>query len=228
MSIAIKLVCATRVNAEQFATHTALGRSLALFQLPFATLRLFPSNVDGLPQVYNRVLRESVGNPAILVFIHDDVHLVDFFWPQRLVDGLNKFDVIGLVGNRRRATRQPGWMFVDDKQTPDAAENFSGVVAHGGGWPPRTINYYGPSCLEVKIIDGLMMAAHSETLLSRGIDFDERFDFDFYDLDFCRRAEEKGLRMGTWPIQVVHESVGDFDSARWRRGYERYFDKWGS
>jgi hypothetical protein len=228
MSAAIKLVCATRASFEQFYTQTALGRSLALFNVPSATIRVFPNNVAGLPQVYNTVLRESVGKPAILVFIHDDVHLLDFFWPELLVEGLKKFDIIGLAGNKRRAPRQAGWMFLDDKLTRDAAENLSGVVGHGKGWPAQGINRYGPTGVEVKIMDGLLLAAHSETLLSNGVAFDETFDFNFYDLDFCRSAEVHGLHMGTWPIQVIHESGGDFTTARWRQGYERYIDKWKS
>ena len=94
MSAAIKLVCATRASAEQFSTQTALGRSLSLYRWPFVELRLFPNNVAGLSQVYNTVLRESVGNAAILVFAHDDVHLLDFFWPERVLEGLGKFDII--------------------------------------------------------------------------------------------------------------------------------------
>jgi GT2 family glycosyltransferase len=72
------------------------------------------------------------------------------------------------------------------------------------------------------------MAAHSDTLLSRGLWFDERFDFHFYDLDFCREAERLGVRVGTWPLPVIHESGGGFGSPSWRRACEVYFDKWGS
>jgi hypothetical protein len=61
----------------------------------------------GLPIVYNRAIRESARDPATLIFIHDDLHLLDFYWPTRIVHGLAKFDVIGLAGNRRRVARQP-------------------------------------------------------------------------------------------------------------------------
>jgi hypothetical protein len=46
-------------------------------------------------------IREAATDPAILVFIHDDVHLLDFYWPTRLHHGLAKFDILGLAGNRR-------------------------------------------------------------------------------------------------------------------------------
>jgi hypothetical protein len=228
MTVTIRLVCATRESRDNFATKTALGRSLALYKWPFIDLRLFPDNAAGLPSVYNTVLRESFDDPALLVFIHDDIHLLDFFWPERIIAGLNKFDIIGLAGNKRRVPRQPGWLHIDDKFTRDAPENLSGVVSHGKAWPAQGINYYGPPGVEVKVMDGLLLAAHSETLRSQRVLFDETFDFDFYDLDFCRQAERRKLRMGTWPIQVMHESDGAFGSPSWRRGYEKYLAKWQS
>jgi GT2 family glycosyltransferase len=141
--------------------------------------------------------------------------------------GLGAFDVIGLAGNRRRVPRQPGWLFLDERLTPDNRENLSGAVGHGRGLPLDTIDVFGPSGQPVKLLDGLFLAVGSETLRAKSIRFDERFDFHFYDVDFCRQAENAGLRMGTWPISVVHESSGGFISDGWRRGYESYLDKWG-
>jgi hypothetical protein len=228
MSVTIRIVCATRASAKDFHTSTALGRSLALYKWPFIDLRIFANNTAGLPSVYNIALRESFTAPAVLIFIHDDVHLLDFFWPERVLAGLDSFDIIGLAGNKRRLPRQPGWMFIDEKFTRDSPDNLSGVVSHGENWPARGICYYGPPGVEVKMMDGLMLAAHSETLRSQRVMFDEAFDFHFYDLDFCRQAERRKLRMGTWPIQVMHESNGAFISDGWRNGYAKYLAKWQS
>jgi hypothetical protein len=46
-------------------------------------------------------------------------------------------------------------------------------------------------------------------------------------MDFCRQAELKGLRMGTWPISVVHESAGAFNTPPWRTAYDCYLRKYG-
>lgn len=56
--------------------------------------------------------------------------------------------------------------------------------------------------------------------------FDERFMFDFYDLDFCRSVERAGLRMGTWPIAITHTSVGQSGSPAWRGSLQTYREKW--
>jgi GT2 family glycosyltransferase len=227
MSFKVRVVCATRETAENFPSRTALGRSLRLYGPQFE-LRLFSRNTAGLPLAYNTAIREAGADPAVLVFIHDDVHLLDFYWPARIHDGLAQFDIIGVAGNRRRVDRQPTWRCVDDKFTPDARENVSGIVAHGRNWPADFIGAYGPPGYEVKLLDGVMLAARSETLLSKNLFFDERFDFHFYDLDFCRAAEQRGLRLGTWAICVMHESNGSFDTPAWREGYARYLEKWKS
>jgi hypothetical protein len=227
MSDAVRIVCATRETAAGFAAATALGRSLRLYS-PLCELRLFPENSAGLPQVYNTALREAAASPATLVFIHDDVHLLDFYWPTRIAHGLAKFDIIGLAGNRRRLPNQPAWRFTDAELTRDDREHLSGVVAHGRNWPADYISAYGLPGHEVKLLDGVLLAARSQTLLAREVRFDERFDFHFYDLDFCRTAELRGLRMGTWGISAMHESDGVFGSPAWRQAYALYLAKWGS
>jgi hypothetical protein len=199
-----------------------------MYRAPFAELTLFDSNTTGLPVLYNEALRDAVADPAILIFIHDDVHLCDFFWPIHIFNGLKAFDVIGLAGNRRRLPKQPAWLFVDDRWNWDARDNLSGVVAHGKGFPPENVMSYGPPGQQVKLLDGLLLAARSETLRSKKIEFDERFDFHFYDLDFCRQAEAKKLRLGTWTLSAIHESGGAFGSPAWREGYAKYLSKWGS
>lgn len=223
-----RIVCATRESADSFATATALGRSLALYPFPFVELRLFPCNAAGLPTLYNSALKERTAQPTIVVFVHDDVHLTDIYWPDRIMQGLAVFDIIGIAGNTRRLPGQPSWKFVDVNLNADTAQYLSGALAHGGGWPPERVSYYGTIAREVKLLDGVLIAARCETLLSREVSFDERFDFHFYDLDFCRQAEARGLRMGTWPVSIVHESGGDLHSAAWRDAYSRYIAKWGS
>ena len=70
-------------------------------------------------------------------------------------------------------------------------------------------------------------AAKRSTLNGRGVRFDPRFTFHFYDMDFCRSARERGLRLGTWPICLTHQSTGAFGSEGWLKGYESYLAKWG-
>jgi Glycosyltransferase like family len=225
-SATIRIVCATREDRDGFYASTALGRSLKLHRPAAVDVRLFPGNTRGLPSVYNIAIDEATRDPAILLFVHDDVHLCDLHWADTLRRGLEDFDIIGLAGNRRRLPMQPGWAFVDEKLTLDKRVHLSGTVAHGRGFPAEIVEVFGPSGQRVALLDGLFLAASSHTLAAMSLRFDERFEFHFYDLDFCRGAEQAGLSMGTWPISVVHESAGDFTSERWRLGYETYLEKW--
>ena len=225
----IRVVSASREGKADFLARTALGRSLSLYRLPMVVeLRLFEKNTSGLPAVYNKAIAESIADPAILIFAHDDIHLCDFYWVDRIVSSLQSFDIVGLAGNKRRVPNQPAWAFVDTRFTWDSRENLSGVVGHGNGFPPANLSVFGAPFQEVKLLDGLLLACSSNTFRTSGLKFDEQFDFHFYDMDFCRQAEIKKLRMGTLGLSVVHESGGTFGSESWKAAYERYLRKWGS
>lgn len=224
----IRLVCATRCSQANFMHETALGRSLAVQrQAPPPELLLFDNNSTGLATLYNAAIEQAASSPAILVFVHDDVSIQDFFWTQRIHEALAQFDVVGLAGNRRRSPRQPAWAFATADFKWDSPEYLSGSVGHGKGFPCDFVSYYGPSGVECKLMDGLMLISDSSRLIESGVRFDEQFAFHFYDMDFCRQAELKGLRMGTWPISVVHESAGAFNTPSWRAAYEGYLRKYG-
>jgi GT2 family glycosyltransferase len=77
-----------------------------------------------------------------------------------------------------------------------------------------------------ELLDGVFMAVRRSTLIGKDVFFDPRFDFDFYDMDFCRTAREKGLRLGTWAVSLTHQSSGKFGTKRWTENYRKYLDKW--
>jgi Flp pilus assembly protein TadD len=227
----IRFVCATRDTAEVFLAKSPLGRSLPLYRTfprgQRIELRLFKENTAGLSSVYNIAIEESRDDPAILVFIHDDVHLSDYYWADHLLDGLREFNIVGLAGNRRRCPRQASWMYLNDRFERDADENLSGVLGHGEGFPNlRQLSIYGEARRECKLLDGVLLAVRSATLIGGDLRFDPRFKFHFYDLDFCRQAEQRNLRMGTWPISVIHASAGNLGSDAWCAAYLDYLAKY--
>ena len=186
-------------------------------------MQIFDNNFMGLPKIYNKAIDDAERNPALLMFIHDDVHICDFFWMDRIYDAVRQFDIVGLAGNRRRVARQVGWAFKSSDWTRDNPEFLSGTVGHGKGSRCDKVSVFGPSKQECKLLDGVLLVADSNRLIERNVRFDERFDFHFYDMDFCRQAEIKGLRMGTWRISVIHESGGTSIA---RRGEGRIKPNW--
>lgn len=223
----IRFVCGTRCDREKFFEETALGRSLKLYEKrPGLQLQLFDNNSRGLSTIYNSAIDYAVENPAILVFVHDDVWLTDYFWDERIRESLAHFDMAGIAGNRRRLPRQPAWCFATADMRWDEARYLSGTVGHGKGFPSKNVLMFGPSQQECKLLDGLLLIADSEMFARHELRFDEQFKFHFYDMDLCRQAELKGLRIGTWPLSVVHESVGAFGSRVWRESYDLYLRKY--
>jgi GT2 family glycosyltransferase len=166
----------------------------------------------------------------MLVFIHDDVWIDDYFFADRIADGLRVFDIIGVAGNRRRVARQPSWLFgapgPDNVFTKDR-ENHSGAVAHGKA-PFGSVDYYGETPAECELLDGVLLAAKRDALRRSAVRFDERFDFHFYDMDFCRTARAAGLVLGCCAVAITHGSVGTgLGKPDWRRNYQKYLQKWG-
>ena len=79
----------------------------------------------------------------------------------------------------------------------------------------------------VKLLDGVMLAVRSETLIDKDLRFDARFKFHFYDMDFLSASRGEGIRMGTWAISLVHASAGMLGVEPWRAAYLDYLAKYG-
>jgi GT2 family glycosyltransferase len=224
----LEFVSATRLDQDAFWEKSALGLSLKRLE-PDARWapRVAFANRRGLPEVFNERI-DAKSDHDILVFIHDDVWIDDFFVTDHLIEALDEFHVVGVAGNKRRVPRQPGWLFIaphGNEFVADAPEHRSGGIAHGVG-PCGDPMLYGETPAACELLDGVFMAARRGTLLERGLRFDARFRFHFYDLDFCRSARALGLRVGTWPIALTHQSGGGFDSDEWRASYAKYLEKW--
>ena len=104
MSIPVTVVSASKIPADSFLRATYLGRSLSRFPqqyVPKLIVRAGNGAADspplGLPQVYNSAI-EQAAEDEILLFVHDDVYIHDWFLPQRLAEGLQHWDVVGLGG----------------------------------------------------------------------------------------------------------------------------------
>ena len=224
----IEVISATRKTEAEFWKDAALGISFKRLTQddPRLVARVTFQNRTGLAELFNARIRADDSND-ILVFIHDDVWIDDYFFADRILQGLATYDVIGVAGNRRRSINQPAWAFMDDKFTWDSKEYLSGRVAHGP-YPFAPISVFGDVPAECELLDGIFLAARKSTLRNHGVAFDPRFDFHFYDLDFCRSARSKGLRLGTWPICLTHQSGGAFNSPAWLEKLRVYREKWGS
>ena len=227
----IHFVAATRLTEAAFWRDSLLGVSLRRidYLVPVRHTIAY-ENRNGLPAVYNAALA-AMGPDDVAVFLHDDVTIYDFHLPHRLAEGLRQFDVIGPVGHAAPAADHAGWLqrMQPGADKPYAADNDSGTSGCVNHLLPahELLSRYGPSPRRVALLDGLFIAAPVATLRQHCIDFDERFSFHFYDVDFCRSCLARGLRIGTWPIALGHASTGAFGTPEWHAGLAAYRNKWG-
>jgi|TARA_R110000787_G_scaffold336_9_gene1294 GT2 family glycosyltransferase len=166
------------------------------------------NNRTGLSEVYNTYLTEEYRD-HLVVFVHDDVHLDDGFVVEKLHEAHEKFDVVGLAGGNNpnfAPTGPPLWHLMTTDHT--------GFVSHIFPDGRTNMSVFGDSKKPADLLDGLLISVDVTSVLDAGVTFDEDFDFHFYDLAFCFRAKRAGLTLGTWPIFVRHEGLGQPD-ARW-------------
>jgi GT2 family glycosyltransferase len=222
----LRFVTATRLSHPEFLRRAPLCLSLALAaQRGGVALQVHTENTTPLPVLYNRAL-DGAADDDVLAFAHDDLWVDDWLVAQRLEEALERFDVVGVAGTRRRLPGQLKWWWNEALQARDHP-HLSGWVGHGARAQPM-VNVYGVVPAEAKLLDGVLLAARTRTLRESGVRFDPAFAFDFYDLDFCRQCERAGLRLGTWPIAVTHESIGQgIHGEPWRAAAAAYLRKWG-
>jgi hypothetical protein len=223
-------VSATRYDEKAFWASAPLGQSLR--RLAFDQ-RLVHSiafeNQTSLGEIFNLRIKSSKSDD-MLMFVHDDVWIDDFFLTERVALGLDHFDVIGVAGNHRRLPRQASWAFIftsDGKLRWDDTVNLSGRIASGTVLS-GLVTHYGEVPAGCELLDGVFLAARRSTLLNAGVFFDPAFKFHFYDMDFCRAARAKNLQLGTWQVALTHQSSGDggFGSVEWQNAYAEYLEKW--
>jgi hypothetical protein len=222
----VVIVSASKLSESAFWTQSALGLSLTRLceQGEKISVHIAFNNSRGLSEIFNTAI-EHAHNEDILVFIHDDVWIDEYNFSQSVAMGLQQFDVIGVAGNKRRLPRQPAWCFVDQIFTWDDKSQLSGHVGHGRSAFGQQTDF-GAVPAVCELLDGVLLATRKKNLNNRNVQFDQQFNFHFYDLDFCRCAREAGLRLGTWPIHITHQSGGAFGCEKWIESHNLYFKKW--
>jgi hypothetical protein len=179
-----------------------------------------------LAQVYNKHIIEENAD-KILVFCHDDIVIEDLFLTDKLNEGLEQFDILGLAGNTGPVNIQEPclWHLM--------GHGHSGAVGHfsGDSKQPskRFMTSFGPMPERVVLLDGVFLAINTAKVLESGLKFDENnpSGFHFYDLNFSLDANALQLKLGTWPIWITHQSHGLSEvSSDWEAGQKYFMEKY--
>jgi hypothetical protein len=197
----IEIISATRHSEESFWKQSALGKSIERLSFdlgvkPYITF----NNTLALGEIYNRRINAQ-SSSDILVFVHDDVWIEDFFMPEHLLQGFEQYNIIGVAGSAKRVPLQAGWgLTLVDNKVVTAKTDVSGAVAHGKE-PFGEVAYFGDVPASCELLDGVFLASK-------------------------RSTRQKKLTLGTWHIAITHQSRGNFGSPECIAMYVAYIKKW--
>jgi GT2 family glycosyltransferase len=198
------VACTKESNLDKVPLGSTVWKQKHMHNSVFTDVEVIANNTKGLSECYNKILRDDdiVNNYSVVLFVHDDVELEDINLKDKLLN--SPYDVTGLAGAK---------MF--NKDVPKLAWHLAapremqvGEVAHcheGKVWT----TVFGPTKSRALTLDGLFLAVKPKVLREKGLEFDENFNFHFYDLAFCMRANQKRVTCGVLPIRVVHHGLGD-------------------
>ena len=85
------------------------------------------------------------------------------------------------------------------------------MVHHDAEHQTYLTTSYGPAPQRVLVVDGCFIALMNkglEAFRSGSLKFNEKFNFDFYDVALCMDAFKLGLNVGVEAILPTHDSIG--------------------
>lgn len=189
-------------------------------------------NKTGLSELYQNVLNESVDYDYVL-FMHDDLEIHDHFLFKKLLKAHEQYDIVGLAGaTTQDYSKDVPMVWHLSRERP---EHSRGIVNH---YIPKGFNgvaethinsaYFGPTPGPVVVIDGLFMSFKMSSLKGKGEVFDRNYTFHHYDLAMCVKAYDMNLKIGVWPIFVIHYGLGEFaDDKTWQRHAQEFKQQYG-
>lgn len=177
--------------------------------------KLFVDNKRGLSSCYNEVLKNPEHKDKVVLFVHDDVELIDVMLYEKLIN--SPYVITGLAGAKTfdKSSFSLAWHH--------ASSDYVGEVAHYSKEQDKQwTTVFGPTKSRALILDGLFIAVKVKELQEKEVFFDESFDFHFYDIAFCLRSNEAKLTAGVIPLHVVHHGLGDsMMSEEWKEVNEK-------
>jgi len=213
------------VTRETDPTKTILYESLKSLKergVKFSA-HFYTQNTQGLSQVYNRAISELVDYDCI-VFVHDDVYIDDAFIFDKIEDGFQEYDIVGVAGGLDPVIKAPALWHLMTKR-----ENWKGAVAHfNPDMKQIGVTSFGPMPAVVTILDGVFLAVNRLKCTKAGWKFNENYTFHHYDVASTLDATRKGLVCGVLPIHIIHKSpgLGDINDTTFVENQRRFLNEY--
>jgi len=193
---------------------------------PAYKLDIIWENTEGLPVAYNRKIEEYKNSGAeFIVFVHDDVYIDDLKLYEKLNQGYKLgYNIIGLAGGLNpRLTNPALWHIMTERNQQ------RGQVAHpAGNVNQNMVTPFGPTPSRVAIADGLFISIHIPTVTKTNWKFNENYTFHHYDIASCIDANREKLKIGVYPIHVIHSSPGllSIHDKMWSDSNEKFLNEY--
>jgi len=226
MNPKVAIVSCTRKLKEEAHTLPLYRSWKDGLNTPNYKLDIVWDNEDGMPVVYNRKLQEYKDTEVeFVVCVHDDVYIDDLKLYEKLkqANGLG-YNLVGLAGGLNPRLSDPAlWHIMVDRNQQ------RGEVAHPAGNNNQTMTTsFGPTPSRVAIMDGLFIAVHMPSVSKTDWKFNENYTFHHYDISSCIDANRKGLKLGVYPIHVIHSSPGllSIHNKMWADSNEKFLKEY--
>lgn len=191
-------------------------------------LDIWWNNKKGMPEIYNKALEEyKKTDMEFVIFCHDDVYIDDL----KVYDKLKKahyelgYDIIGVAGGLNPKVTNPAlWHIMTERNQQ------RGEAAHPCGQNQTMTTSFGPTPSRVAIMDGLFMAVHVPSIAKTDWKFNENYTFHHYDIASSIDANRKQLKLGVFPIHLVHSSPGlmSIHDKVWAESNEKFLKEYSS
>jgi GT2 family glycosyltransferase len=169
------------------------------------TVSVYNLKNEGLPTIFNRIVKEHSTEDTWLIFCHQD-----FILKEDLLTRLKELDVntiYGPIGVRRGDNRFFGQIVQTDNSL---------------------IGCFLTEPTLVQTLDEMCIIAHSSAF-EKGMAFDERFRFHFYGADLCLKAYSQGFGVNALQVDCQHMSKtlgGNTQSEDFKSSRELFAKKW--
>jgi hypothetical protein len=169
-----------------------------------------------IARAYNRGYSQARGTHVL--FVHSDVEVLTskgMLWGAMHNCDQQAVGILGIAGSN----------LLDDDPVWWANRERSGACLHVDG-EKTWMTEFGPYG-RVIVLDGVFLMMRTELLRMIG-GFDESFPgWDFYDIDISLRSHLAGYINMTYPLHILHHSVGDVKEKKgWHDNKARFVEKW--
>ena len=179
----------------------------------------------GLSQFYNECI-DRFSQYDYIIFVHDDVQIINQDLYYQVEMGLGKYDVIGVAGCLNPKIKEKNlWHWMCEEKS-----HYRGIAGHPydpGIKDSFYVTSFGPTPARVVLLDGVFLAIKTKKIIDSKVRFDEQFKFHHYDIDFSLQCNENKIKLGVWPILINHQSPGLKEFHKdWEESNSKFITKW--